>query len=965
VDGRSSLRSILTKKDNGMMGGTDRVEVLCVARLEGPGLTRWSPARLTAVATSRAGRVEVVATLEERSHLGGGLPWTFSARFESEQEAVAKVRSIAEWPEAAFADGRTTGDAAPRESLQPIFSSLKLKSLLDTTTGATDLSGGHVTIGAGRFLASLVEGGGDLTEETTKHIERYFSAAPFTFGYWAPYKRLLKLLESKPEAAGVLGVALARVDGQLRQVTSSQATDNLRPYFAPPWREIAGPNTVAYMVRRGRRLIRRLGRSNPGDYVRCATAFLRSADAQGAQTNIGQRWILAEILYGRGVTGPHSGHGPVILPPLPARFSRRWDRYPRLWNAQLDEVRGVWVHAEKNPDIQAWAFNVLRSQRQELPRLSKSGLRLALVSPADKVRAHGCEQVALKPARYLDLDSATAQAFLEFSSARQFAAVYPFLEANAGTRTIQDAVLAYINEHGFAEVCRGATPVLETSRARQLLRYSLRFLRGRLDEAATFQLARYVGQTTRFKPVGQWQDTFNELPLKTLVELRLQLRDLPAGVVRAIDKACRNAVAQGVGDDNLAAALTLSPSAELRTLGWQLLAGASDSTITAVWDQLVGQCTSDASVRRLLESLRVKGRLERLIGLPGAPELLSRAVLAVTAAEPRVAEDLLRKLAATGDSTRTLQTLDRVLAEHPEQSWAKRPALLQKIISTDPAVTQRIWEATRNDEWSRLAQLFLTSKNLAAALIGVVDSDDLLRITSSQANLLSGALRSMPRRLLEDRRFAVATSTCPHPTVHQVSLAFLEARDQLQHIFLPLVESGLPAAVAASERYVLGLKSRDQLTKGIIAICDSGSAQARAVGMRLLQQRADHFDQTALLTALSEHTAPEITAMVAGHALAGRVIKREALDRFDGRVLRTRRSGRKAKDLVKARLGTPSDGNTVSIAAGHGPDSQRIKALMDMAQGSSLRDREWALQQLARLAIDGHHIPQLRVSATS
>jgi hypothetical protein len=69
--------------------------------------------------------------------------------------------------------------------------------------------------------------------------------------------------------------------------------------------------------------------------------------------------------------------------------------------------------------------------------------------------------------------------------------------------------------------------------------------------------------------------------------------------------------------------------------------------------------------------------------------------------------------------------------------------------------------------------------------------------------------------------------------------------------------------------------------------------------------------------------------------------------------------------LVKARLATPSDGNTVSIAAGHGPDSQRIKALMDMAQGSSLRDREWALQQLARLAIDGHHIPQLRVSATS
>jgi hypothetical protein len=81
----------------------------------------------------------------------------------------------------------------------------------------------------------------------------------------------------------------------------------------------------------------------------------------------------------------------------------------------------------------------------------------------------------------------------------------------------------------------------------------------------------------------------NSLPLKSLVELRLHLPDLPKAVVRSIDGACREAAANGSGDENLAAALTLSPSLELRVLGWTLLANAGDAAVSTVWNNLIAQ----------------------------------------------------------------------------------------------------------------------------------------------------------------------------------------------------------------------------------------------------------------------------------------------------------------------------------------------------------------------------------------
>ena len=948
------------------MGETDRVEVLCAAHLEGPGQL-WSTCHLTVAAIARAGKLVVTAALADGSHYSHSRSesWTYSSKPKSEQVAVDQVKAIAANPVGVFEQGRSTGDAAKREALKALFPGFKLKFLVDTTQGATDLAGDAITVGMGRYLATQVELGADLTPDLSVGIERYFAKAPFSFGYWAPYKRLIKLLEGKPEADTLLAVALARVDGQLQRVANVQANEQLRPFVSSAPAVVASPDTVAYLMRRGRRWLRRIGRNDQAAYVRCAAAVLSAADFQGAHAMISSRWILADILYGRGVSDTNHGHGALSLPSGQHRYGRRWDRFPKAWNEHMDVVRSIWLATIHNPDIQIWAFNALKSQREEVPALRTAGLRLALLSQSERLQTHACAQVSEKPKHFLDLDAATAQVFLELCSPKQFAAVYPTLESHADAKSLQDAVLAYINEHGLTEIRRGSIPTKTEKRSATLLHYSLRFLRSRFSAADTYQLARYVGQTTQFKPVTQWQDTFKALPLKSLVELRLHLPDLPATVVRSIDRACREAIAKGAGDENLTAALTLSPSHELRALGWALLVTASDVTVSTVWSNLIAHAVSPTGLESLLEALRFKDRVDRIECHPSGVQLLAGLVTATASAEPKIAESLLLRLAAKGDSRQTLETLGRIVERMAGDGWAWRPAVLQKLVALDPTITRLVWTSVRGEQISPVAQIHVASRSLAGAVVDAVDADEIKTIGAAQAGYLTQALRSVPSRLYQEKGFAVSCATCPHPELQQLAIARLESRRLVETVFVSLAESGMPAAVTAAERYIASIKDQAILTKAVITVCDSGASTTRAIGLRFIEHQPERLDLNALLVALAEHTSPDITATFARFATSGIAIKRDALDQFDNRVLRTRRTGRKAKELVKSRLGTLAPEAAVSIGTNQKVDDRRVHALVDMARGSSLRDGEWALQQLARLALDGYAIPQVQVSTTS
>lgn len=103
---------------------------------------------------------------------------------------------------------------------------------------------------------------------------------------------------------------------------------------------------------------------------------------------------------------------------------------------------------------------------------------------------------------------------------------------------------------------------------------------------------------------------------------------------------------KGNGDENLAAALTLSPSKELQELGWSLLSNAGDPAIATVWGNLISQAETSAGREALVEALRSEERVARIVRHPLASQILSNLVLAVAATEQKLAERLFLRLAS-------------------------------------------------------------------------------------------------------------------------------------------------------------------------------------------------------------------------------------------------------------------------------------------------------------------------------
>ncbi len=65
---------------------------------------------------------------------------------------------------------------------------------------------------------------------------------------------------------------------------------------------------------------------------------------------------------------------------------------------------------------------------------------------------------------------------------------------------------------------------------------------------------------------------------------------------------------------------------------------------------------------------------------------------------------------------------------------------------------------------------------------------------------------------------------------------------------------------------------------------------------------------------------------------------------FDKGVLRTRNRGRKTKELVKTRLQTAQ------------PSNLDTKTLMELARSRNIKDREWAIEQLTKMALAGEEV---------
>jgi hypothetical protein len=168
-------------------------------------------------------------------------------------------------------------------------------------------------------------------------------------------------------------------------------------------------------------------------------------------------------------------------------------------------------------------------------------------------------------------------------------------------------------------------------------------------------------------------------------------------------------------------------------------------------------------------------------------------------------------------------------------------------------------------------------------------------------------------------------------------------------VALRLMESGLPQPFALGREYFESASrgSNDEQDYAL-ALCDSPHRHVQEYGREFLARRASTLLTGDTLQKLAEHFEPNMQAWVASQ-LEGSTHEVDTHD-FDTSILKTKGGSRRAKESVKKRL--DHDTSTQKTDA---------KALIEMARGSLVRDREWALQQLAQRILAGEEISGIAV----
>lgn len=178
-------------------------------------------------------------------------------------------------------------------------------------------------------------------------------------------------------------------------------------------------------------------------------------------------------------------------------------------------------------------------------------------------------------------------------------------------------------------------------------------------------------------------------------------------------------------------------------------------------------------------------------------------------------------------------------------------------------------------------------------------------------------------------------------TVQQLSFKIASDLNIVNKIWIRLLESQLPLAIDFAQNYLRELSGKE-FEDAILVCLDSGVTSAREVGLDLLKETASQVNLDRIYVNLAESTDPYIAALVAARAVAPGVSDAAALDAFDKRQMKTVRTGRKAKELIKKR-------RLESLANGSVISAEISELLNDLTMYGNDQDRDWAIEMSSLL----------------
>jgi len=905
-------------------------------------------------------RSRSVYTVEMRSRIryihsdnGVGTPWASRATFDARADAEAHVAAVLADP-GAFGetnrDERSTRYYWDREQRRSrtmetmdIYrrpAGLDNGSLADEAARGRGLPDGLV---AGEVARQLW---GRSEPQARAALLGYVGSAPLTYGQWSHWKWLYKKAEETDDTT-LLGVMIPRLE-------AVEKTPANQPVFewtkTPP-----GRATMAHMVRRARRFMRVLAERDPAAYVALALAVLRGANDRKELTPQSD-WASFDILYGGSNRWVQAGHGRGAYTQR-RRLSLRVpdERVPVAWDAQVNALWALYGDARLPWQTLEWVQAMLTRRGVSLPALGDDVLIRYLESSSPLLIRTASRQVA---ARLAPGDGVGGRLLgprlLALAFWRGSGVFRSRIAAAIRSRGRQDAW-----DETFAKtlaelfVREAQTPPLSRRLVDIALLLAMRY--GSLSAPSLMNAlpALLAAERDELTPlIAALVERYNPY---TLYSLLLGSADAPPSQREALANAVLGLPASWWRNAPSYPFIQLveAPDPFVRDVGWRIVevivASGSErgrGLAEQVWEAIL--------VRAKWQPATLPGALAsaaalRLLGI--LPEILAQVVELL-----RTTPALLTALSGEGAEMMVRHFPSDVLfALIPligVEEWPRLRDLLLDSLRADGRLGA-LWRAAADRDADPALAARLAGDPVAAATFAEVA--DVSYLDSTNPSLEPLLLAWLEGHHIEIGRGSPALLTLvthKAPSLRAWGLRRLD--DPAMGLTVPfalrLLESGLPETIAAGRAYFDAWPhgAPDELDVAL-AICDSPHHSVQVYGRVFLAARAETLPADELAERLAEHPDPYIQEEAARRLAAQpRAAATPSGAAFDKAVLRSRDRGRRAKELVKARLDAAPRGQATDT-----PRAPDVRTLLELARGQTPRDREWALQQLARFALDG------------
>ncbi|MEZ4885475.1 MAG: hypothetical protein R3E32_12155 [Chitinophagales bacterium] len=322
--------------------------------------------------------------------------------------------------------------------------------------------------------------------------------------------------------------------------------------------------------------------------------------------------------------------------------------------------------------------------------------------------------------------------------------------------------------------------------------------------------------------------------------------------------------------------------------------------------------------------------------IEGKPELINRLIpifeYVVDLLNQNTALDLIKTVAATEWTS---------IRSHLVKFVEKNPSIWSQILAAIPNETTTTLQ-NRTIEDSEMLQLFFKTNN-----IDVLDYHQPIF-----AKMLYEWIQQHLDLFTSNSDALFKTVIHKDPKIRKWGFEQADKVGITIPFALRMMEAGLPETFHKGKQYFENVPMGDKdEVEYVLALCDSPQGVVRGYGIEYFEARKENLKKNDIAVAsLAEHTDVRIQEFVAQTLADKKDAKEEFVQYFDNSVLRSRNKGRKVKELVKSRL--------------QEVDSKNLdkKTLMELARSRNTQDREWAIEQLTKLALAGEEVEGFGVS---